>query len=59
MRITMKNLMLGTALAVGLLGTGAVAANAAPREFGGRGTVRPEPVVGRGYERGRDFDRGL
>ena len=43
--------MLGTALVAGLLGTGAVAANAAPRDFRGgheyaRGYDRP---VGRGY----------
>jgi hypothetical protein len=36
--------MLGTALIAGLLGTGAVAANAAPRDFRG--------PVGRGYVRG-------
>jgi len=59
MRFTMKNFMLGTALTVGLLGTGAMAANA-QREFGGRPVGHPEPVAGRGYERGpeRGFDRG-
>ena len=47
-----RKLMVGTALVVGLLGTGAVAANAAPREFRGgheyaRGYERP---AFRGYE---------
>jgi hypothetical protein len=59
MRNTMKNFMLGTALVMGLLGTGAVTANA-QREFGGRPIGRPEPVVGHGFGQveGRGFDRG-
>ena len=67
MRNTMKNFMLGTALVVGLLGTGAVTANA-QRGFGGGPVGRPEPMPGRGighvetrgYDRGYDrgFDRG-
>jgi len=54
-----RRLMLGTALVAGLLGTGAVAANAAPREFrgqvgrdNGRGFERP---VVRGYGRGYGY----
>jgi hypothetical protein len=46
-----RKLMLGTALVAGLLGVGAVAANAAPRDFrGGHESVRgyDRPVV-RGY----------
>lgn len=60
MRNTMKNFMLGTALVVGLLGTGAAAANA-QRGFEGRPVGRPEPVVGRGFghEPGRGFDGGF
>jgi len=61
MRNTMKNFALGVALVAGLLGTGAVAANAAPQEFrghefAGRGFDRP---VGREFVRpvGRDFGR--
>jgi len=51
MRNTIRRLMLGTALVAGLFGMGAVAANAAPRDFRGgheyaRGYERP---VGRGY----------
>jgi hypothetical protein len=53
-----RKLMVGTALMVGLLGTGAVAANAQAREFRGgheygRGYERP---AYRGNERG--YDRG-
>lgn len=52
--------MLGTALTVGMLGAGALAANAAPQEFGHRvsgGFERgPDHGYGRGY--GRGFDRG-
>jgi hypothetical protein len=53
-----RKLMVGTALIVGLLGTGAVAANAQSREFrggheSGRGYERP---AYRGYERG--YERG-
>ena len=55
MRNMMRNWMLGTALAAGLLGTGAVAANAAPQDFRGR----PEQRFDRGYDRGygRGFER--
>jgi hypothetical protein len=51
----MRTWMLGTALVAGLLGTGAVAANAAPREF--RGSV--ERGYGRGFDSGysRGYDR--
>jgi hypothetical protein len=51
-----RKLMVGTVLAVGLLGTGAVAANAAPRDF--RGPVGRE--YARGYERpvGRGYGYG-
>ena len=51
MRNTIRRMMLGTALVAGLLGSGAVAANAAPRDF--RGPVGREPV-GREYARGYD-----
>ncbi len=55
MRNGMRNWMLGTALVAGLLGTGAVAANAAPQEFRGR----PEQRLDRGFDRGygRGFER--
>jgi hypothetical protein len=59
MRNTMRKTMLGVMLAAGLLGTGAVAANAAPRGFYGRGYERPvvrhefvrpiHPVYGAGF----------
>jgi hypothetical protein len=53
--------MLGTALVAGLLGTGAVAANAAPREFrGGHDYVRGyERPAFRGYERGYGYRPGF
>jgi hypothetical protein len=51
MRFTMKNFMLGAALAVGILGIGTVAANAAPGEFRGRPEPRLDHGYGRGYER--------
>jgi hypothetical protein len=58
MRNKMRTWMLGTALIAGLLGTGTIVANAAPREFRG--------PVARGYERGYErpvvrgygYDRG-
>jgi hypothetical protein len=52
-----RKLMLGTALIAGLLGTGAVAANAAPREY--RGPVGRD--YGRGFERPvvRGYGRGF
>jgi hypothetical protein len=43
MRNTMRNWMFGTALVAGLLGTGAMTANAAPRDF--------HIAAYRGYER--------
>lgn len=57
MRNMIRRMMLGTALVAGLLGTGAVAANAAPREFRGgheyvRGYERPG-FRGYGYGYGR------
>jgi hypothetical protein len=54
MRFT--NILLGTALTIGLLGTGAVAARAQVREFRGgeRGTAHFE---GRGFDRGRGYER--
>ena len=51
MRNVMRNWMLGTALVAGLLGTGAVAANAAPQEFRGRPEQRFDRGYGRGFER--------
>ena len=56
-----RKLMVGTALMVGLLGTGAVAANAQSREFRGgheygRGYERP---AYRGYERGYGYRPGF
>lgn len=55
MRNMMKNSLLGMTLVAGLLGTGAMAANAAPAEFHGRAEAR----YGRGYDRpaGRNFER--
>ena len=57
MRFTMKNFLLGTALVVGLLGTGA-AANAQAREFHG-GERGPAHFEGRGFDRGygRGYER--
>jgi hypothetical protein len=56
-----RKLMVGTALMIGLLGTGAVAANAQSREFRGgheygRGYERP---AYRGYERGYGYRPGF
>ena len=49
MRNTMRTWMLGTALVAGLIGTGAVAANAAPQEFrGGRAEQRNDRCNERG-----------
>ena len=57
MRFTMKNFLLGTALVVGLLGTGA-AANAQAREFRG-GERGPAHFEGRGFDHGygRGYER--
>ena len=61
MRNALRTMMLGTALVAGLLGTGAVAANAAPREFrGGHEVVRGyERPAFRGYERGYGYRPGF
>jgi hypothetical protein len=51
MRNTMKNFTLGLALVAGLLGTGAVAANAAPQNFHGGGERGFAGSYSRGYDR--------
>ena len=56
MRFT--NILLGTALTIGLLGTGAVAARAQARDFRG-GERGPAHFEGRGFDRGygRGYER--
>ncbi len=52
LRNTARTLTVGLTLVAGLLATGAVAANAAPQEFRGRGEGRVERGYGPEYRRG-------